>query len=80
MRKCATALVVAAWVGLGAMPTSAQQRESRNPDVLRPGAEAPDFNLPGATKHGVLAENVRLSDYRGHVVVLAFFFKARTRG
>jgi peroxiredoxin Q/BCP len=47
---------------------------------LAVGAVAPDFELPGATRYGVLANPVKLSDYRGEVVVLAFFFKARTKG
>ncbi len=47
---------------------------------LQVGAVAPDFSLPGATRYGVLAKPVRLSDFRGKTVVLAFFFKARTSG
>ena len=80
MRTCASALLVAAVVALGASPTSAQERESQNVNVLQPGTEAPDFVMPGATRYGVLADDVRLSDFRGDVVVLAFFFRARTRG
>jgi peroxiredoxin len=41
---------------------------------------APDFTLPGATRYGVLAQPVRLSDFRGKTVILAFFFQARTKG
>ncbi len=48
--------------------------------LLEVGAMAPDFELPGATRHGVLRDPVRLSDYRGETVVLAFFFRVRTRG
>jgi hypothetical protein len=44
------------------------------------GVDAPDFAIPGATRHGVLRDPVRLSDYKGKTVVLAFFFRARTRG
>lgn len=47
---------------------------------LEVGAVAPDFTLPGATRYGVLAKPVRLSDFKGKTVVLAFFFKARTSG
>ena len=47
---------------------------------LEIGAVAPDFSLPGATRYGVLAKPVRLSDFKGKTVVLAFFFKARTSG
>jgi len=42
---------------------------------LRPGDMAPDFTL--ASLDG---SQVSLSDYRGETVVLAFFFRARTRG
>ncbi len=47
---------------------------------LEVGAVAPDFALPGSTRFGVLKDPVRLSDYRGKAVVLAFFFRSRTRG
>lgn len=47
---------------------------------LEIGAVAPDFSLPGATRYGVLARPVRLSDFKGKTVVLAFFYKARTKG
>ena len=47
---------------------------------LEVGAVAPDFSLPGATRYGVLTKPVRLSDFKGKTVVLAFFFKARTSG
>lgn len=47
------------------------------PDV---GQMAPDFSLAGATRFGTLKDPVKLSDYRGQTVVLAFFPKARTKG
>jgi peroxiredoxin Q/BCP len=47
---------------------------------LEVGAPAPDFALAGATRFGTLAAPVRLSDFRGKTVVLAFFARARTRG
>ena len=50
------------------------------PPPLEVGAVAPDFELPGATRYGTLKNPVKLSDYKGKTVVLAFFFKARTRG
>ncbi|HET9293260.1 MAG TPA: hypothetical protein VFO06_03135 [Gemmatimonadales bacterium] len=49
-------------------------------EPLDVGAVAPDFSLIGATKDGVIKDSVRLSDFRGETVVLAFFFKARTKG
>ena len=44
------------------------------------GQAAPDFTLPGATRYGLLKKPVRLADFRGKTVVLAFFYQARTKG
>jgi peroxiredoxin Q/BCP len=44
------------------------------------GQNAPDFSLPGGTRYGLLKNPVKLSDYRGQTVVIAFFPKARTKG
>jgi cytochrome oxidase Cu insertion factor (SCO1/SenC/PrrC family) len=41
---------------------------------------APDFTLQGADRYGLLKTSIRLSDYRGRTVVLAFFYQARTKG
>ncbi|HEX5574724.1 MAG TPA: hypothetical protein VFX42_02520 [Gemmatimonadales bacterium] len=62
-------------LSLAAMPAilAAQQ-------PLKVGAVAPDFTMKGATRYGVLANPVHLSDFKGKTVVLAFFFKARTSG
>ncbi len=76
MKRIMTAAAVAALAF--AAPAAAQEPE--NPPPLEIGAVAPDFELPGATRYGVLREPVRLSDFNGKTVVLAFFFKARTRG
>lgn len=71
-----SALVALGLAALGAAtPATAAAQEP-----IEVGAQAPDFALPGATRHGVLADSVRLSDYAGETVVLAFFFRARTRG
>lgn len=73
----ATLLAAALALALAA-PARAQ-----TPDVAPPlevGAVAPDFELPGATRFGLLQKPVRLSDYKGKTVVLAFFFRARTPG
>lgn len=60
---------------------AAQQSPARATAApLEVGATAPDFSLPGATRYGVLAQPIHLSDFKGKTVVLAFFFKARTRG
>ena len=47
---------------------------------LEVGAQAPEFSMKGATRYGVLAKPVHLSDFKGKTVVLAFFYKARTKG
>jgi cytochrome oxidase Cu insertion factor (SCO1/SenC/PrrC family) len=71
-------------VALGAVPTlAAQQQPAAQPPQAPPleiGVMAPDFALPGATRYGTLKEPVRLSDFRGKTVVLAFFYRSRTRG
>lgn len=74
-----TTLVLAA---LMQQPTAAPAPPAPppGPPALEVGAQAPDFAIPGATRYGTLRSPVRLSDYKGKTVVLAFFFKARTRG
>jgi peroxiredoxin len=64
-------------VMLVAAPAVLQAQQTRPLEV---GAEAPDFSLKGASRYGVLANPVRLSDFKGKAVVLAFFYKARTSG
>ena len=44
------------------------------------GAVAPDFALRGATRYGRLLGPVRLADLRGQTIVIAFFYRARTKG
>jgi peroxiredoxin len=44
------------------------------------GDVAPDFTFTGATRYGLLRDAVKLSDFRGQTVVLAFFPGARTSG
>lgn len=78
MRPLSLALVLALLPGL----LGAQQ--SPAPTGMTPplelGAVAPDFSLRGATRYGILASPIRLSDFKGKTVVLAFFYKARTGG
>ena len=65
-----------------AVGTAALAQDKPEPlsEKLAVGAKAPDFSLGGGTKDGVLSEPARLKDYRGQTVVLAFFYKARTKG
>jgi hypothetical protein len=72
-----TTLVLAA---LMQQPTAAPPPAPPSPPAIEVGAVAPAFSIPGATRFGTLKNPVRLSDYKGKTVVLAFFFKARTRG
>jgi len=68
---------------LCAAPAAAQQPAAPTPapnPPLEVGAVAPDFALPGATRYGLLRHSVRLSDFRGQPVILAFYFRSRTRG
>ena len=72
--SCAAAVLLAT----GA---SAQQPQpAAGPTGPAVGEVAPDFTIAGATRFGVLRHSVRLSDFRGQTVVLAFFPKARTKG
>jgi len=69
---------------LAAAPLAAQQPAAPasppDPTPLAVGTVAPDFTLNGATRYGVLRAPIHLSDFKGRTVVLAFFYKARTRG
>ena len=79
MRPSTMAFVLALVAGLAIFiePASAQGDSS---DIISVGTMAPDFTVTAATRYGILQDPVRLSDLRGEVVVLAFFFRARTRG
>jgi peroxiredoxin Q/BCP len=77
MQLAAGCAAIALSAGIaGAQGTAAPSRTP--PPAV--GTVAPDFTIPGATRYGVLAKPVSLSDYKGKTVVLAFFFRARTRG
>ena len=70
----ALAAAPAAWSQAAATPPP------QDPTPLAVGTAAPDFTLPGATRYGVLRAPIHLADFKGKTVVLAFFYKARTRG
>ena len=77
MRKAICLGLLAGTFAMGA-PVDAGAQDASG--LLAVGEMAPDFALPGATRYGVLEAPVTLSDYRGETVVLAFFFRVRTRG
>lgn len=73
-------LVAGLWAGalaLGAAPEGAAQEGST---FLPVGSTAPDFAVQGATRYGLLAEPIRLSQFHGETVVLAFYFRVRGGG
>ncbi|MEQ9397632.1 MAG: hypothetical protein RJQ04_00545 [Longimicrobiales bacterium] len=78
MRRTAALALLAGSLALGA-PSDAAAQE-RGAELIAVGEMAPDFALPGATRYGLLVNPVRLSDFRGKTVVLAFFFRVRTPG
>ena len=74
--RCA---VASGALSLAAAPIAVAQAPAA-PSVPAVGSMAPDFTLRGATRYGRLSEPVRLSDFRGKTVVIAFFYQARTKG
>jgi hypothetical protein len=75
MRRLFLAL---SFAGVPAIVAAQQAPPSAPPVEI--GAVAPAFTMKGATRYGVLARPIHLSDFRGKTVVLAFFYKARTSG
>jgi hypothetical protein len=75
-----TRLALAALLVMAASAAGAQQPVASGNPPPEVGSLAPDFALAGATRYGVLRDSIRLSDFRGKTVVLAFFYKARTKG
>ena len=77
--RSGSVVAVAAALALGGTFASAgaQEGAASGPAI---GEAAPAFSGLGATRHGRVADPIRLSDYKGKTIVLAFFFQARTRG
>ena len=69
-------------LALGALALTApvQAQDAAPEGGPKVGDMAPDFSLPSSTKDGINPIPVRLADFRGQTVVLAFFAKARTGG
>jgi cytochrome oxidase Cu insertion factor (SCO1/SenC/PrrC family) len=75
-----TRIALAAMLVVAASAANAQQPAPPAEPIPEVGTLAPDFALTGATRFGVLRDPIHLSDFRGKTVVLAFFYKARTKG
>jgi thioredoxin-dependent peroxiredoxin len=80
MRRLPFPLALPVLAALAAPVVRAQEPAPKPPEPLQVGVDAPDFALPGATRYGVLRNPIHLSDFKGKTVVLAFFYKARTKG
>jgi hypothetical protein len=70
-------MAAAVALAIGVPSLGGAQQAEQGPKV---GEMAPDFTLRGVTRDGPMREAIKLSSYRGNTVVLAFFFKARTKG
>lgn len=70
-------MAAAVVLAVGVPSVGGAQQAETGPKV---GDVAPDFTLRGVTKDGPIREAIKLSSYKGNTVVLAFFFKARTKG
>lgn len=81
-RATITTLTLAIALPCAGAVTAAAQQATAATVAAGPGIRdlAPDFTLGGADRYGLLKTPVRLSDYRGRTVVLAFFYQARTKG
>lgn len=74
MKRFGGALAVAVLV---AAPLAAQQPAAPTP--LAAGQAAPAFSLMGGSRAGVSGP-VTLEDFQDKTLVIAFFYRARTRG
>ena len=78
LQRCLIASIVLA---AAAASASAQATPVPAPaGSLNVGDVAPDFDLRGATRYGLLGRPPRLADQKGETVVIAFVYKARTKG
>jgi hypothetical protein len=65
-------------LSLAGVPAVLSAQQATPP--LEIGVVAPGFTMNGATRYGILARPIHLSDFKGKTVVLGFFYKARTSG
>jgi thioredoxin-dependent peroxiredoxin len=79
-RILSLALLAGALTAAPAAGQAAPAAPAPEQHFLPVGTVAPDITLTGATRYGIIQAPLKLSDLRGETVVLAFFFRARTRG
>jgi hypothetical protein len=65
---------------IGTAGRAAAQTTQEGSVLLPVGAMAPDFEVRGATRYGLIDQPIRLSQFRGNTVVLAFYFRVRGGG
>jgi hypothetical protein len=80
VRAAGLALAVVASTGAIAVSAPSLAGQTDSSAAVQVGQRAPDFQAAGATRYGLLRDPVSLSDFSGKTVVLAFFYKARTKG
>jgi peroxiredoxin Q/BCP len=81
MSRLAIAILAAGITVVSAAPVVAQGgAQAAASNYLAVGTKAPDVSFVGATRWGILDQEVKLSDFAGKTVVIAFFPAARTRG
>jgi hypothetical protein len=80
MRRLLLAGLWAALASGAAAPGAAQQPAQEGSVFLPVGTMAPDFEVQGATRYGLIAQPIFLSQFRGNTVVLAFYFRVRGGG
>ncbi|HET9635423.1 MAG TPA: hypothetical protein VFP26_05780 [Gemmatimonadaceae bacterium] len=80
LKKTGLAAIAVASIAVGGVARAQATAASAVPAGPAVNDLAPDFSLAGADRYGLLKTPVKLSDYRGRTVVLAFFFQARTKG
>jgi hypothetical protein len=79
-RSGRVSLLAGAFLAVALLAQGAEGQADQTPSPPAVGQMAPDFALAGATRYGLLESPVKLSDFRGKTVVIAFFYQARTKG
>lgn len=79
MMKTGIRSMVLAGLASAALGSAAAGQAAATGGALKAGSQAPGFSLRSATRTGIGGE-VSLDQFKDKTIVIAFFFKARTRG